>query len=190
MYIGQAIEYDHPRLNQAIQLLLDYRFGAQREQKVREAIHMLPKRISFTRTIEPLNEIMRVARQSPNKALDLLEPVGKARDRLEKERRAATPLLTRRREVVRNNTARYRTRTKLAVLTEEIRLQHKFSKDEEKAFLDEKKRLWKMRFEQYRNEHPELKYQDAMASFADMLDNEVQLRYERALVAGPIKKRH
>lgn len=183
------IQYDHDRLNFAVRLLLDYRFGAGREQRVREAILQLPKHTRFTRIVEPLNEIMRVAKQSPNKALELIEPVARERIRLEKERRAATPIITRKRDILRVNTARYRQRTKYALLTEEIRLQRKFSKEEAKAFLDKRKKLWKMRQEQFRNEHPELKYQDALAQFADILDEEVKLKYERALVSGPIKKR-
>ena len=106
---------------------------------------------------------MRVAKQSPNKALALLEPVDRERNRLEKEKRAATPIITKKRDILRVNTARYRQRTKYALLIEEIRLQRKLSKEEALAFLDERKKLWRMRQEQFRNEHPELKYQDALA---------------------------
>ena len=184
-----TIQYDHDRLNKAVLLLLDYRFGPGREQRVREAIQLLPKCTRFTRTLEPLNEIMRVAKQSPNKALTLLEPVDRERNRLEKDKRAATPIITKKRDILRVNTARYRQRTKYALLTEEIRQQRKLTKEEAKAFLDERKKLWRMRQEQFRNEHPELKYQEALAKFADILDEEVKLKYERALVSGPIKKK-
>lgn len=184
-----TIQYDHDRLHKAVLLLLDYRFGPGREQRVREAIQLLPKSTRFTRTLEPLNEIMRVAKQSPNKALALLEPVDRERNRLEKEKRAATPIITKKRDILRVNTARYRQRTKYALLIEEIRLQRKLSKEEALAFLDERKKLWRMRQEQFRNEHPELKYQDALAKFADMLDEEIKLKYERALMSGPIKKK-
>ena len=184
-----TIQYDHDRLHKAVLLLLDYRFGPGREQRVREAIQLLPKSTRFTRTLEPLNEIMRVAKQSPNKALALLEPVDRERNRLEKEKRAATPIITKKRDILRVNTARYRQRTKYALLIEEIRLQRKLSKEEALAFLDERKKLWRMRQEQFRNEHPELKYQEALAKFSDMLDEEIKLKYERALMSGPIKKK-
>lgn len=184
----KQIIYDYKRLREAIVLLLDYRFGARREQNVREAIKDLRHARKFTRTIEPLNELIKVAKQSPTKALDILEPIARKREELEQQRRAATPNLTKHREIIRNNTAKYRERVKNALLTEEIRLQRKLSSVEAKDFLEEKKRLWKMRYEAYRNEHPELKHQEALARFAEMLNEEVRQRYERALASGPIKK--
>lgn len=184
----KQILYDHQRLREAIVLLLDYRFGERREQHVREAIKDLRKARKFNRTIEPLNEIIRVAKQSPTKALDLLAPVARKREELEQKRRAATPNLTKHREIIRNNTAKYRERVNKALHTEELRRQRKLTTEEAKAFLEEKKRLWKMRYEAYRSEHPELKHQEALARFAEILNEEVRQRYERALASGPIKR--
>lgn len=52
-----AIQFDKDRLRRAVVLLLDSRWGPNREQRVREAVGMLPKRTRpFTGAVEALNE--------------------------------------------------------------------------------------------------------------------------------------
>lgn len=185
----KQIVYDYDRLREAIVLLLSARFGESREQRVREAIALLPKGRGFTRTIEPLNEIIRIARQSPTKALDILDLVPRKRAQLIKRRQEEAPLTERRRKVTRENLRAYRTRIDNTLRTEEIRLQRKLTREEAEKLISDRKKLWNIRWENYRSEHPELKYQDAREKFTDLLNQEVQERYDRAAANGAVKKR-
>lgn len=182
------IRFDPLKLRQAVCLLLDHRFGPGRAEHVRDAIRKLPKRRSFQRALKPLDELMHVAEQRPSVALDILYLADIRREKLHKEQRAATPFLTRRRDVLARNTALYRKRQHDAVQTEEIRLGRKLTEEETAELLERKKASWKAGFAKFKDEHPELKHQDALAAYATMLNEKTEQALERAKETGPNRK--
>lgn len=185
----KQLVYDYQRLREAIVLVLDPRYGPSREQRVREAIAKLPhNRQFFWKAIEPLNEIVAVARQSPTKAQDILDMASRKRGQLQAQREKATPLDTKRRAHLRENTRNYRARLDNALKTEELRRQRRLTREEATAFLDEKRKLWKMRVEQFLQDHPEMKPAQARSVCTAQINKEVQERYERAVASGAIKR--
>lgn len=182
------IRFDHLKLRQAVCLLLDHKYGAGRAEHVRDAIRKLPKRRSFLRALKPLDELMNVAEQRPTVALEILYLADLRREKLHKEQRDATPDITRRRDVLSRNAILYRKRQRDAVQTEEIRLGRKLTEEETAELLERKKASWKAGFAKFKNEHPELKHQDALSAYATMLNEKTEQALERAKAVGPNRK--
>lgn len=182
------IRFDHLKLRQAVCLLLDHRFGAGRAERVRDAIRRLPKRRSFQRALKPLEELMNVAEQRPTVAMEILYLADIRREKLHKEQREATPGITRCRDVLARNTTLYRKRRRDAVQTEEIRLGRRLTDEEAAELLERKKASWKAGFAKYKDEHPELKHQDALAAYATLLNEKTERALERAKAVGPNRK--
>lgn len=182
------IRFDHLKLRKAVCLLLDHKYGAGRAEHVRDAIRKLPKRRSFLRALKPLDELMNVAEQRPTVALEILYLADLRREKLHKEQRDATPDITRRRDVLSRNAILYRKRQRDAVQTEEIRLGRKLTEGETAELLERKKASWKAGFAKFKNEHPELKHQDALSAYATMLNEKTEQALERAKATGPNRK--
>jgi hypothetical protein len=183
-----AIQFDKDRLRRAVVLLLDSRWGPNREQRVREAVGMLPKRTRpFTGAVEALNELMVVAKQKPLVVLDILDKSAAQRKKLAEKAVKAAPKEAQRRATLRANVAAYRKRIEQAIKTEEIRRGKTLTGGDRKAFIEEKKKIWAIRQDRFREEHPELNYQEARSKCAQLLNEEVEQRYERAKQTGAIK---
>ena len=182
------IIYDHLKLRQAVCLLLDPKYGASRAERVRDAIRQLPKRRSFQRALKPLDELINVARQRASVALNIVYLADLRRDKLHEEERAATPTLTRRRDVVSRNTTLYRKRVRDTLQAEEVRLGRRLTKQESEELLKRKRASWDAGFDKFRNEHPELKFQDAYSAYAKSLNEKAAEALERAIAIGPNRK--
>lgn len=185
----KQIVFDYPRLKAAIVLLLDGKYGESRTAKVRDAIKSQSSR-KFRAPIEPLNELMAVARQSALTALDILDMADRSRKSLETEKEASlSENEKRRRALLVENTRKYRTRCKQALMTEEVRRGRKMTADEAKEFLTERKELWNRKCELFVEAHPELKRYEALAQFSEQLNKEVEARWIAAKDAGAVKAR-
>lgn len=118
-----TIYYDADRLHQAVVLLFSKRFGAERSKILREKILELPRHpAKYLRQIEPLNEILVVAKQDKIKALDLLDLVDKRREQMIAAAEKAAPELTEKRARWAESMRKYRERLALAVRIREIEL--------------------------------------------------------------------
>lgn len=182
------IIYDHVKLRQAVCLLLDHKYGAGRAEHVRDAIRQLPKRRSFQRSLKPLNELVNVAAQRASVALNIVYLADLRRDKLHEEMRAATPSITRRRDVVTRNATTYRKRVRDTLQAEEVRLGRRLTKEEADELLKRKRASWDAGFDKFRDEHPELKFQDAFSAYAKSLNEKAAEALERAKAIGPNRK--
>lgn len=188
------MNYDRDTLRDAVKLLLSPRWGKGRIEKLRKAIKRLPRAPRLYRDLEPLNEFIVIAKQSPLDALNLVDATERHLESILKEverygKNPNVPLEEQRKRHRAENTRKYNKRIREALKTEEIRRGRRMTKEEAKAFLDERKRLWAARLEQYKLENPALTPQEAAQEFVEQLNNEVTLRYERARVAGAVKRR-
>lgn len=174
------ITYDMGRLKQAVVLLLDFKFGKGRCARLKESIARLPKGRKFTGVIEPLNEIVDIARQEPLRAQTIVLLADSRREELKREVEKASPMLTKRREANRRCTAGTRKRTKESIEAEELRRGYKLNEAERKQFMAGLRREWKISAKRFIEEHPKMSYHEAMSAFSEQLNARVTKRYERA----------
>lgn len=178
-----GIVYDRLRLREAITLLLDKLYGKSRSDRVRTAIKNLPKPPRLYYAMEALNEIVVIARQDPFLAIRIVDEADKRREgeiaRLEKA--LATGNATaeeRRKEVLRQNAAKYRKRVNDAIAAREKHLGRRMTSEERKSYTQELQRTWKLALEQRVKESPGTNRHAVQKAYADELNDRMRKKAE------------
>lgn len=183
-----TIYYDADRLHQAVVLLFSKRFGAERSKILREKILELPRHpAKYLRQIEPLNEILVVAKQDKIKALDLLDLVDKRREQMIAAAEKAAPELTEKRARWAESMRKYRERLALAVRIREIELGRPLSSKESQEYKKALADAWTSRRREYCKESG-LQTWKANAEFTEILEREIDDAYQNAMRKAEVRK--
>ena len=165
------IKYDVDRTCLAIDLLVNPSFGDKRLEKLKEAVACRnpQKRVFFFGSIEPLNELVSISRQSMAVYAALVQLA------LDK-RKLATPTEAQLKYKARaaENTATARKLERLAtdILREECRLKKKkFTEELRVAYIKQKRKEWQVRRARFNETHAN--YKDRKAAY-DACNEEIR----------------
>lgn len=141
-----TIIYDHDRLRRALELLLDGRFGAERAKLLREKIAIVPGRtVKYYRAVEPLNEIVSIARQNKLKAIDLVDRADALRATAARRLQREAPQVLAKRKNWAEQARANRARLNLAADIREMELGHQMTDGERTAYKKAVQQTWSQR---------------------------------------------
>lgn len=130
-----TLVFNYEKLHDAVVLLLDPKHGPIREKlcrdRIREIDHRRPAR--FYRAQEPLNELMHVAEQNKNQALQLLDMAASRRDKTAEAVKAAAPTVSTARANWAKRMSEYRNRLRIAVHIEELLYNKTYNREQKQA---------------------------------------------------------
>ena len=179
------VDIDDPALlKRAVVLLLDKKYGENRENKVREAIRRLPKFwIHFRGIATPLNYLVELVVKKPEYTLNVLNLLFLARSYRSKlwEKLDASDPSAKYKGVRKDCMRDYRIRCNAALETEEHRIGRKLTAEEATALLARKRAEWKKLAANYKIAHEGMRAaqgQLAKATKEHLLRRELRLRDE------------
>lgn len=134
------LHYDIKRICKATELCIDPIWGDHRMSRVREAVDSedIKRNVWFNRNNEPLNELVKLGRQSKPAVYSLFQLALDKRSRL----KPCSPRDSEIKDRKKVTTATHRRLSKLAVQIEEAKLGRRLTDEEQKELLAKKKREW------------------------------------------------
>lgn len=181
-----GITVDRARLRKAMELLLSPGRGAARSEKVKEAIKRLPSAPRLYRALEPLNEIIVVARQDALVALTLVEEADKIR---ESEKRKVVEAIVnetansaqRRQVLLAENAKKYKDRLRNVIIDREYEIGRRLSPSERESYLAKKRKEWREGLNARLAQSVGVNRQDVQREYANHLNEVYRKRVERRL---------
>jgi hypothetical protein len=155
---------DRERVRAALLLLLDKRWGLQRNEITRERIQLLPtKTRAFVGTAAPLNYLMEAVRDCPANKVPMLALLKKAETehhKLWEKVRKENKIYTRKHDSLMANTREIRLCYQQAYAIKSLEIGKTLSKEMKKEVDAEYKAMWDGWRDELRLKHPTMKWQD------------------------------
>lgn len=179
------LNYDIDRICRAAELCIDPTWGDQRMDRVREAVSSedINRNVFFTRKNEPLNELVRLGRQSMPALASIFQMVLDKRSRL-------TPASPREEEIKvrkRETTAKHRLLASLAVKIEEAKQGRRLGAAERAALIERKKKEWVVKRMTFANSNPNYK---SRADAYDAANSEIEGNLRAELMQAKATSRY